>query len=384
MRVVVVLPSIGRSGGGVSEAARRIVREWAKRPDAQLTVLTLDLPGFQDARMLWPDVEIHAFRPLGPLRFGFSPGLAAYLLRRDFDIAHVHGIWMHHCLAVLAWSRRWHRPYLVSPHGMLEAWILKRSRVLKTAVSILFHRRFLKRAAAFHVLTASEARDVGAAVPGASCLEVPNFVEPEERSSVRPSWWRPKFEGCRVVLFFGRIHDKKGWRELIEAWSSVCTGDPAFRDRHQLVFCGWLDGVGDFEAVVARENALHGNLLFAGSQYGEDRHRSYSAADVFILPSKSEGLPMSVLEAWALGLPVLMTEACNLTTAFEVDGAVRIGQTKDELIAALRDLGATTPLRLAEIGERGRCLQIREYSPDACAGALWQALRRIAEDGKRS
>jgi glycosyltransferase involved in cell wall biosynthesis len=48
------------------------------------------------------------------------------------------------------------------------------------------------------------------------------------------------------------------------------------------------------------------------------------SADAFILPSFSEGLPMSVLEAWAYGLPVVMTPECNLPEGFASDAALEI------------------------------------------------------------
>ena len=68
------------------------------------------------------------------------------LLRSDADIVHVQGLWKFHCAAVLIRARVSGGPYVVTPHGMLEASILHRSPLLKSTISSLFHNSFLRHA----------------------------------------------------------------------------------------------------------------------------------------------------------------------------------------------------------------------------------------------
>ncbi|WP_226554554.1 glycosyltransferase [Celeribacter naphthalenivorans] len=379
LKIVLILPTITRGGGGVSEAARLLAWEWAQRDDTEIEVVTLRSNGFEEARADWPDIPIHTFERHRLRGFGYAPEMTRFLKAQDYDIAHVHGLWMYHCLAALRWSETHQRPYVVTPHGMLEAWILARSKMLKKAVSLAFHSRFLKRASLFHVLTTKETEDVKAVVLEAKVLVVPNFVPTLPRATQRPKWWRPEMEDRRVLLFFGRIHDKKGWRELVSAWEALSASDPGFADTVHLVFCGWVDAVAGFEAKISEVENTYRNITFAGPQYGEDRLLSYSAADAFILPSKSEGLPMSILEAWAIGLPVLMTEACNLPLGFTQDAAIRIGESEEALREALRDFKALPEARLRQIGDNGQRLQQDVYSAKACSEALRMAFSEIAK-----
>ena len=67
------------------------------------------------------------------------------------------------------------------------------------------------------------------------------------------------------------------------------------------------------------------SVLFLGPAFGETKDALLRSASAFILPSFSEGLPMSILEAWAYRLPVLMTDHCNLPEGFDADAAIRIG-----------------------------------------------------------
>lgn len=359
-RILVIIPAICRAGGGVSEAARVLALGLA-RAGARVTVVTKLTEHFAEDRAAWGDIEIRAYPARGPRALGFAPGMFRDLARAEADVAHVHGLWMLHCLAALNWHRRTGRPYVVTPHGMLERWIMRRSPWRKRAFSALFHDRFLRCAARLHVLTPKEASDVAETAGALPVTEVPNFLPDRAPASFRPRWWTPEMAGRSVFLFLGRIHDKKGWRELCAAWAARCAADPAFRDGAFLVFCGWLDDVPDFVRTVEGVAARFGNILYAGPQYGEDKFASYAAADFFILPSKSEGLPMAVLEAWQAGLPALMTEACNLSGAFEDGAALRIGERVEEIASGLAEAMALPAPARREMTAAGQAFLARSY-----------------------
>ena len=160
-RVMVLTPAIGRRGGGVSEAARLFVTALVAEGRFAPEVVTLNDDSFAADRANWPAVPIHGFRSYGPSNFGFSPGMLLHVLRnRDAALVHVHGIWMFHVFCAALWCKLRRRPAVVTPHGMLETWILKRSPRLKAAVSRLYQARFLAGAAAIHVLTGKETNDV--------------------------------------------------------------------------------------------------------------------------------------------------------------------------------------------------------------------------------
>ena len=375
MKVTLVTSSIGRGGGGVSEAVR--LQALALSKHADITVLSLQGKAGEQDLADWGDAKIQTFRSLVAFgRFGVSPGLLIALLRSDSDIVHVHGLWQFPPLAVYIWSLVTGKPYVVTPHGMLEPWIMARSRWLKTAVGQVYQNRFLRRANAFHILTAKERSDVGAFLTDQIVEEIPNYVPDFTRQSERPGWWHKDLEERRIYLFFGRIHEKKGCMELADAWSSLCRKDPLFKQRSALVFCGWNDGLTGFEEHVAVLDREFGNIVFAGPQFGVDKARSLSASHFFVLPSKSEGLPMAILEAWSAGIPVIMTPECNLPVGFERNIAIRTGSSREAIAESLINASAINEDARLAMGRHASQFVASDYSRQRVSRSLLSLYRR--------
>ena len=75
---------------------------------------------------------------------------------------------------------------------------------------------------------------------------------------------------------------------------------------------------------------LENNIIFHGSAFGIEKEQFYIKADAYILPSHSEGLPMTVLEAWSYSLPAIITPECNIPEGFENNAAISIApDTRD-------------------------------------------------------
>jgi poly(glycerol-phosphate) alpha-glucosyltransferase len=104
------------------------------------------------------------------------------------------------------------------------------------------------------------------------------------------------------------------------------------------------------------------DVVFLGPVYGSVKSSAYFHADAFILPSQCEALPMVVLEAWAAGAIVLMTELCNLTEGFSANAAIRVEAETGSIRQGLARLAAMTPEERLAAGERGREIVKSRYS----------------------
>ncbi|WP_119689704.1 glycosyltransferase [Acinetobacter soli] len=334
-KLLIVIPHIGTSGGGVSEAARLLAHSLFLTQKFEIHVLSIDTQLDRDAINTWPSVKFHFYSSFGPKKFGFSLGMIIHMLIHKYDIIHVHGIWTFH-VAASGLGLLKNTPIIISPHGMLEPWILKRSKNLKLIVSNLYQNQVLKSSAFIHVLTKKEEQDVRSILPDVKVIKIPNFVKDVDYDSVSfPKWYHESYRNKKIFLFFGRIHDKKGWRNLLEGWSKLCQIEHSFKHNSLLIFCGWNDGVSDFESLIDNASAKFGNIFFVGPQYGLEKLKSYSIADYFILPSQSEGLPVAVLEAVKHDNLVMMSRACNLSEMIDIDAAVDTGESVESIINSL-------------------------------------------------
>ncbi|BDG09637.1 glycosyltransferase [Anaeromyxobacter paludicola] len=300
----------------------------------------------------------------GPLALGFAPGLARALAGPAPDLLHLHGLFTWPSRAARRWGRGSGRPVLVTPHGMLEPWALAHSRWKKRLFWALVEEGNLRGARCLHALNQNEARAFRALGLRNPIAVIPNGVTPPAARPDRGAFAArfPSVANRRLLLFLGRIHPKKGLPILVEAWARLAREAELAREDWLLVVAG-PDQLGHAAEVAGRvaERGLQRSVLFTGPLFGEAKAEALTAADAFVLPSHSEGFSMAVLEAMSLGLPVVVTRACNFDVQALGAGLV-CDPEEGSLSAALRDLVRLPPGERERLGARGREEVLRRYT----------------------
>ncbi|OEZ61616.1 spore coat protein SA [Duganella sp. HH105] len=125
--------------------------------------------------------------------------------------------------------------------------------------------------------------------------------------SAQPYAWHERIQG--QTLFFGRLGKNKGSYDLVQAAQTLAATHPQLQLR--------LGGDGELEQTRGRaeELGVADRVQLLGWVTGEEKARCLADATVYVLPSYNEGLPMSVLEAMAAGLPVLTTPVGGIPEA---------------------------------------------------------------------
>lgn len=390
MNTVSLVGSISRLAGGLFESVRRLHQEIIKgnlragqeaqvdgRAEAdavQVTVFGMRDAMTEEDRAAWAPVPAQALKVRGPFSFGYMPDLGASLRRINPDVTHLHGLWQYPSIATSHWHHQSRRPYMVSPHGMLDGWALRNSAWKKRLAWAAFERATLREAACIRALCDSEARSIRSLGLSNPIAIIPNGVDlPALATSAKlecvDGYEDLLVPGRRVLLYLGRIHPKKGLVRLLEAWARARASDEWL-----LVIAGW-DQHGHQAELEEFASSLHvswahsgrqpgpgTSLLFPGPQFGASKHAWLRRCDAFVLPSFSEGLPMAVLEAWSFGKPALLTPQCNLPEGWQAGAALRVEPTTTGIQAGLTELFETNEDWREKAGTRGRELVAREFA----------------------
>jgi len=386
MKLLHVITSVDPAGGGPIEGIRQL-RVPLRERGVEVTVCCGDAPDAPFVR--GSEMQVIALGP-SAAKYGFNRRMVTWLRANagDYDAVVVEGIWQFHALATCLALRGTGVPYYVFTHGMLDPWFRERYPVkhLKKCLYWLVGDYWVLRNARAVLFTCREEqlRSRGAFWPY-SCHELVvgygTAQPPADASRLRERFLGafPAVRGTRMVLFLGRIHEKKGCDLLIEAFARVAPGDETLH----LVMAGPPDPA--MRARLDDAVACHGlqrRVTWAGMLTGDLKWGAYHAAEVFCLPSHQENFGVAVAEALGCGLPVLVSDKVNIWREIVADHAGFAGpDTFEGTLACLRVWAGTTPAEREQMRERAReCFRSRfevqqaaqrlvEVVGGACTGA---------------
>jgi glycosyltransferase involved in cell wall biosynthesis len=314
---------------------------------------------------------VHCLPVLGPAQVGYAPGLVEALLGARLDCLHLHGIWMYPSRAGSVWARRTGKPYFISPHGMLDPWILARGRWKKALAKVGYERTGWRRAYAFHALTGREAADIAAETGRYDSVIVPNAAPEITEAGTAEA-------RGQNYAYLGRVHPKKNLGALVEAWEQLATaGD--LPEAATLTIAGWGERR-DVAELEARLRDAPPGLRFVGPLFGADKERLLRGSRALLTPSLGEGLPMVALEAWAAGTPVLMSKFCNLPEGFAAGAALDCGTHAGEIAGALLEMTKLAPDAWTAMSQAAIALAAGPFSAGTIAGHWSSVYARAIAD----
>jgi glycosyltransferase involved in cell wall biosynthesis len=323
---------------------------------------TLDVPLDQDVDV--NGVTVRYF-PVADIRtaflrkFAFSGALLRALRRkvRNFDVVHIHGLFLFPTLAAAQSCRVACVPYVVSPYGILDPFTYRKSRTIKNIYWQLFARRDVNNAAAVHFMTKGEL-DFAAGFRIKSrtpVVELGIDVDKYHRSDSDGEFAShyPVLRGKRLIVYLGRISYSKGLDLLARAFALVASTDPGVA----LVLVGPdHEGYGSVVRQILAEQGVDNRALFTGMIPEREKIAALWSADIFCLPSYVEGFGIAMIEAMACERPVVITTGSHMKEAvLEADAGLVVECTDEALAAALKRL-LDDGIMSARMGRNGRAL----------------------------
>lgn len=360
-------------GGGLGSSALALHRKFRSCGFKSTLCATFgDVPNIHDETVI-------ECRRVNPEALYYSPELdrRSRTLVTDIDVLHGHGFYVGTNYVFGREARRQKKALVYHAHGFFEPWILNRSRFKKKMVHWLFEDANFKHVRLWRALTSFEAdqiRSAGITTPiviAPNGLELESYRKPSGAPRQIATPLIPSLQKDRNrLLFLSRIHPKKGLDILMAAWAAL----GQFRKSWELVVAG-PDEQGYLKSVRANARALciEKEVYFTGTVTGANKVALFYSADLFVLPSYSEGLPVSLLEAMACERPVVASRACNCPDIYSCGAGWACDATARSLTEALRIALSVSDHERSERGQRGRGLVSASYSWDRVVKTILNA-----------
>ncbi len=318
MKILHVTHSVNPEGGGVIEGIRQLSAALIEL-GASVDVLSLDTPGSPGV----VDFPLSLF-PLGTGQpgYGYAPQVLPWLIEHGpgYDLILINGLWQYSGLAVWRAAQKVKLHYAVFPHGMLDPWFRRHYplkhlkkwlywpwaeyRILRDADAVLFttEEERLQARQSFWLYRCHE-KVLGygiASPPPDATRQIALFIEKF-----------PQLSGKCLVLFLGRLHEKKGCDLLLHAFAETLREHPSANLHLVMAGPGAEPNIQHLESL-SRQLDLKTNITWTGMISGDLKWGAFRSADAFILPSHQENFGVSVAEALACGIPVLISDKVNI------------------------------------------------------------------------
>ena len=262
---------------------------------------------------------------------------------KDFDVIHIHEYRTMPGLIVYYYATKYSVSYVLKAGGSLP--IINRMQRMKKTFDILFGYRMLQNASKAIARNKREVKQYKKMGVNETKIEIiPVGINLNEYDNLpKKGVFRKKYsinDHEKIILFLGRIHKIKGIDLLVKAFRDLLM----MLENIRLVIVGPDDGFMSTLKKLVIGFKIGNRILFTGPLYEKDKLKAYVDADVFVLPSIYETFPSTVLEAWACGVPVIVTDRCGIADFVAKVGYV-VEYDKDQLQDALFKILSNEELR---------------------------------------
>jgi len=253
--------------------------------------------------------------------------------RKSPDIIHLQGTHPLYCLTAILSQRRY--PTIITVHGIMAVEMefhLKRNFLLR------FLSKFIEKKTLSMIrniiVVAPQIGEIIHEMNGINTFMIPNGVNVNLIKKIEPA----KFDKDNIIFFIGNFNERKGIDILIRAFNEV---KKSISDSN-LFIAGSGEEESNLKNLVKKLD-LESDIKFLGFVKGDKKFSLIKSANILVLPSVWESLPIAVLEGMACGKPIIASNVGGIPYLVDegVNGfLVRPGEVKelsDKIIKVLKN-----------------------------------------------
>jgi hypothetical protein len=365
MRIGLLTASVSRQGGNLFATLSVLGRSLHQLPDVEIAAFGSRDETTESDLAAWGGLKVTAAQVRGPSKFGFSRELDLALSEADLDLLHIHGLWTYSSVASRRWADATARPYIITPHGMLDSWAVRQRWWKKLGAGVLFELAHLRGAACLQARCEAEVRALRALnLRNPICL-IPNPVEPAAELRSNQTWLPFLRDAGEHILLCPLLVDGHT-QTLLSAWQRARLRSASRHSDWSLVLVGAEQERGALIrqcAALGIEKTVH--FITTASAVKLPTLGEVATA-VVLLPAASEQA-MNAVRAWSHGLPALVCDAASVSADLCSAAALAAEATVESLAKQLCALVGMSRTERTAIGATARRLIGAHLAPAAIA-----------------
>jgi glycosyltransferase involved in cell wall biosynthesis len=260
----------------------------------------------------------------------------------NYDILDVSAVWQFNGFLLSRLCVKKNRSFVLTPHSsyMKNAMFGVGNQIVKKVYFSLFGKHLIKNASAIHFLSDGEKLESIASVRGKYSYTIPNGIS-EKLLKINPLSYASLREKLAiqkndiVLIYAGRVHRKKQLELVIQAMYKLNQKGSVYK----FIIVGSLDD--DSYANQLKKLSIklnqNKNIVWHDEVPSKDLATFFALSDIFCLPSKIEGVSMSITEAMKAGVAILTSwGTANASEINKDEAGIIVGQSGDEVAQAIK------------------------------------------------
>lgn len=363
MKIIHYIPSIDRMAGGISTYMQVLAKPLGTMAEVHIMTHASENP------LPMENCKVHDIPRYRPFSSVWKKAVVDLLDSVRPDIVHVNCCWTPDCAMIQQLAQKRGYKVVLTPHGMLEPWIIKRHYWTRKVPALWLYQKAAVQRADCVQATAESERDNLLKLGYNSNIKVVRLGIDAESIEMKRSWKK-----SRQILFLSRVHVKKGINFLVEA-ADVLRNE---LQGYKILVAG--EGDADYVEAMKRmicDRGLQDIVQLIGGVYGDEKWRLFQTSDFFVLPTHSENFGLAIAESLASGTPVITTVGTPWSdlNSSEAGAWIKIGT--EPLVETLRRFLSLSEDELETMGRNGRKLIETKYSAHVMAEQMMEVYKSV-------